>query len=342
MERPVCGQVPPRTMMSRLRLVAMVGAVLVWCGGVPQGVAEEMTARAEMVFSYRPRPAPEGQERDFEEALLRLALDRTVATDGPYRLEAAPGRATTLRTVQDLRRRAYPGQVVIQTATADLMRDLIYIRFPTDSGLTGLRLALASAPVAEKTAEIRTLADLTRFSSVQGLGWQDVAILRGHGLPVEEISSRESMALMVARGRADLYWRGINEVARDLRQAAEANAVGLTVAPGVALFYPLPKFFFAHPEDAAHLRRLERGLMAAWTDGSFHALWRRYYAETVAAVPFEGRTVFHLTNSDAIPVQEDLRRFELPEVTALRSRGQWLTVQPLSAQQDRPGPATAD
>ena len=332
MAAPVRARSP--VLLSLVLVLPVVVALAGLCLLLPQAWA----GQAEMVFSYRPRPVPEGQERDFEEALMRLALDHTVAAEGPYRMEAAPDRVTTPRIVQDLRRRAYPGQIVVQTATAALMQDLLYIPFPTDSGITGLRLALSTGVVADMTTEVRTVADLSRFSSVQGLGWPDVGILRDHGLPVEEISSRESMALMVARGRADLYWRGINEVSRDIAKAAETNATGLTVAPGVALFYPLPKFFFAHPADAAHLRRLERGLTAAWADGSFHALWRRYFAAAVSAVAFEGRTVFVLSNPDAGPVQDSLRRFELPEVSALRGRGRWITVQPLTAQGERTQP----
>lgn len=338
MEDTVCRQGLFRPLLSCLpgpfyafRPLSGLMAVLCLCCGLLQaGIAQ-----AEEVFFHRPRPTVGGQVEDFEEALIRLALDRTVAAEGPYRLmKGTPESATTRRAEQDLRRRVYPGQIVALTATADLMRDLIYIRFPVDSGITGLRLALTSASVAQKTVEIRTFADLSHFTSVQGLGWQDVSILRRYGLRVEEMPSRDSLARMVARGRADFYWRGINEVARDLRLATENSVTGLQVAPGIALFYPLPKLFFAHPADATHLRRLERGLMAVWADGSFHALWRRYYAETVAAVSFEGRTVFHLSNPDTVPVQEDLRRFELPEMTALRSQGRWVTVQSQCCQRD--------
>lgn len=327
---------PVRQIFLRRLLCCLLAVAGLFC------LAGSALRAEEAVFSYRSRPVPDGVTIDFEEALMRLALDHTVAAEGPYRLQPAPGRATTLRVVQDLRLRTYPGQMVIQTVTPELVRDLAYIRFPVDSGMTGLRVALASAEMAQATADVRTFADLVRFSAVQGLGWRDVGIMQAHGLPVQEISSRESMSLMVARGRADLYWRGVNEVDRDIRLARTGSGVALSVAPGVALYYPLPKFFFAHPADEPALRRLERGLLAAWRDGSFHALWREYFAAALSGVSFAGRRVFVLENPDAAPFLADLQRYELPEVQALRMQGQWIPVRPLNALAGPPGQPPPD
>ena len=101
---------------------------------------------------------------------------------------------------------------------------------------------------------------------------------------------------MVAKGRFDLFCRGINEVIDEWPEASQQPE--LVLEPAMMLYYDLPRFFYANSRDAKGLARVEEGLQLAAADGSLLALWKQYYLPSVEYVQPQKRQLFRLKNPD--------------------------------------------
>ena len=64
----------------------------------------------------------------------------------------------------------------------------------------------------------------------------------------------------------------------------------------IALYYPLPRFFFTKKSNVTAIKRVEEGLVTAYNDGSFQKLWKEYYQSSVDFVNLQKRTLFRISN----------------------------------------------
>ncbi|MFE8730059.1 hypothetical protein ACFX56_23830, partial [Aeromonas hydrophila] len=99
-----------------------------------------------------------------------------------------------------------------------------------------------------------------------GKGWLDVDILRHAGLEVMEVDGYEKLFKMVARGRFDLFCRGVSELRSE--QLTHDEVEGLKVDDALMIYYPLPRVFYTNANNREALKRVEQGLQIAWQDGS--------------------------------------------------------------------------
>ncbi|RBH45945.1 hypothetical protein C3F00_037375, partial [Pseudomonas sp. MWU13-2860] len=99
----------------------------------------------------------------------------------------------------------------------DYERRYLPVRIPIDRGLLGYRVLLIRAARQPEFAKVTTLAELRRFSIIQGEGWGDIAVLRRAGLKVETDSSYDGLFRMLDRGLGDAFSRGVTEVEREIR-----------------------------------------------------------------------------------------------------------------------------
>jgi len=85
---------------------------------------------------------------------------------------------------------------------------------------------------------------------------------------------------MVATGRFDLFARGANELLKEF--GSHKKIKDLMYDKSIALYYPLPRFFFTAKSNTRAIKRIEEGLIAAYQDGSIEKVWKKQYGPSVS------------------------------------------------------------
>ena len=272
-------------------------------------VASLCADAAPLVVTLR-QPASANDPRDtYPRAFIRLALEKTVATHGPYTIQYSP-RMNDQRALASAEASLYPGFLTVVVPSADgSSNDLIPVRFPLYLDMAGYRVCFVSPQAKTAVAKVRTLDELRRFTVAQGVGWLDVHILRANGFQVEEVTSYEAMFKMVAQSRFDLFCRSVVEVRRE----AESNAdlPDLILDKTFALVYDLPQFFYTHRSNRSLADRVTQGLEMAYADGSLQALFRTHMSESLRFADLSKRRLFRLNAPPPKGIDFDYRRYRL-------------------------------
>lgn len=241
--------------------------------------------------------------------LLKLALDETVESFGPY--ELIPG--TESKTVLDALKAmmADEGIDIVHTNT-DKTRErvLLPIRIPLDKGLIGVRLMMEYKNGKSKFQKVKDLNDLKNLTFGQGHFWPDTEILRHNSLTVKTSSEYNQLFTDLEASRIDGFPRAVFEIWDELKTHSDKN---LSVADGFYLYYPAAIYFFVR-KDAAGLKiseRVEAGLKMAIKDGKFEKLFNEAMKVFLDKAKLDERMEIKLKN----PL--------LPENTPLETKELW-------------------
>jgi hypothetical protein len=243
--------------------------------------------------------------------LLRLAMDSTFESDGPYSLEPVTAQATQKRGLFLLEEGK---KVNIGFFSLNKERELKFIpvRIPILRGILGYRVCLIRKDSLAAFSEIESLEQLKKqFKAGFGSQWADMEILRANNIPVVGTVKYDGLFKMLSGRRFDYFPRGINEAWVELSDK-KTNYSDLTVAPDIALYYPYPVYYFVnknHPEIAD---RIERGLKISLKNGSFKKLFLQYHGGIIQQADLKNRKLFMLINPT------------LPEGTPDPDTGWWL------------------
>lgn len=283
--------------MVRLHIVLFAAAIVCL-----QGCFATFSCKAEepVVFTCRVPESKNDLRYEYDTKLLKLALDSTVETDGPYELAAGPIMNYS-RAHEHLQGNTLEN-FVIKLSYEPRFEELglAFVPFPVDLGIVGYRVCFAHPEVVKKIKMVDTIDALRKFTHGQGLGWSDVKILRHNGFEVVEVPTYESLFSMVTARRFDLFCRGANELFDEYRE--HPKLVNLSYDKSVALFYPLPRFFYMNKANTQALDRINRGLQIAYQNGTLRQLWQEEYGKSVSFVKLSQRKVFKLEN----PLVRDL------------------------------------
>lgn len=241
-------------------------------------------------------PAPESSEdkRDADVAeLLQLVLDKTVASHGPYRLQ--PSAPLNEKRYRELLRHDAGISLAWLSVTAENERDFLAVRIPLRKGLLGYRVLIVRQQDLPKFARIQSVEQLKNLRMGQGIGWNDIPLLRANGFNVVVSQSYDNLFSQLANGRVDYLSRGINEAWREV-ESFRVQYPNLAVEPTLMLYYPWPKYFYLNRKNAALAQRLELGLRLAQQDGSFDRLFRRYHQPDILRAELGKRQVFCIDN----------------------------------------------
>lgn len=251
-------------------------------------------AAAPTVFTYMSPESEHDSRVTYDRELLRLALEKTRASHGDYRLQAAPPM-TLARMWISLRFNDYPNLFAMDSYHSDRdMTGIDYVRFPIHLGIVSYRICFVSPQQKNAVARVTSLAQLKKFDLGQGKGWLDVKILQQAGFRVQEVEGYEQLFKMVARGRFDLFCRGINELPQE--KLNHKGIKGLVMDENIALYYPLPRVFFTHNANRQAIQRVQAGLKAAWRDGSLQAHWLKTFKPSLTFAHLNTRRLFRLEN----------------------------------------------
>jgi hypothetical protein len=264
---------------------------------------------ADLLLTLRAPESQTDRRQAYDNAVLRLALDKTRASHGGYRLALSPPM-NKQRALLSAQQQAYPNFLTVSSPDEDrAAAGLVPVPFPLYLGATGYRVCFVSPAARAAVAASLDLQALRRFTHVQGVGWADGVILRANGFQVLEAASYEAMFRMVAVNRVDLFCRSVLEVRNEA--LAHAELKGLQLDASFALVYELPQFFYTHRDNRALVERLSLGLQKAYADGSLLALFREHLLPSLRFVDLGGRRLFRLETPPIQGLDFDYRGYLL-------------------------------
>ncbi len=273
---------------------------LLMVGRAMAGAAEPMEVVVEAPES------PADKRGLFPGMVLRAVLERTVATYGPYRLRVASSYMERERLRLELVR----GQALNVSAQATQPNwedSLLTLRIPIDLGVSSWRVSLIRADRQDLFERVESLDALRELSMGIGAAWSTRPLYQAAGFKLVVGANYENLFAMLMAGRFEHFSRGVNEAWLEYEDR-KARAPELAVERSIALYIPLPKYFFVSPAHPRLAQRIEEGLKAMVADGSLRRLVMEHHGRMIARKDFCARRAFRLVNPALHPATPLNRR----------------------------------
>lgn len=207
----------------------------------------------------------------YYQRVLKLALEKTRATDGDYQLHFSIdyfslNRATNMLVNHN------NADVMWGSVTAERQNVVQVIPYDLLRGLNNYRVLVIRPDTQQKFDHMHDLEEFKQLISGGGSNWTATNIQRLNGIKVNTAPKYESILKMLAAGRFDYISRGLHEAQIDL---ALSKTLGfeLAIESGILLKYkyPIDYSFFVNKHNVHLADRLTRGLKMAYDDGSLIA-----------------------------------------------------------------------
>jgi hypothetical protein len=268
----------------------------------------EAHANEPMVFTHRVPEAYVSSTPNYEESVLKLALDKTIAEYGPYEFKAGP-QINVSRSIQSIKANDFPNYFASLGYKEDYnaSKEISYVRFPVNLGILSYRTCFAASDNLDKISKVDSLDELRKLSMGQARGWVDTSILRQNGFNVIEIEPYTILFKMVAAHRFDLFCRGANEIKEEYERWG--NIEGLAYDKHLLIYYPMPIFFYTNSQNKTAIARVTKGLHKAYADGSLMTLWRAQHQASIDFAQLNERKIFRLENPLAKTIDFDYTKY---------------------------------
>jgi len=246
---------------------------------------------------------------DYE--LLRLALEKTIRSHGPYELRPSNVPMNQARAVEEIAAGTGTVNILARSTTVEYENILLPVRIPIDKGLISYRIFLIRADEQARYGSVETLDQLRAYSVGSFTTWADTKILRDGGFKVVTGESYEGLFRMLSVGRFDFFSRGVDEAYREYEERKNLLP-NLAVEDTLLLHFPTTRYFFVRRDTAgeALAARITQGLNQMIKDGSFDALFLKYKGPLIARAHLKTRRIFHIPNPYLSP-ETPLNRREL-------------------------------
>ena len=253
-------------------------------------------AQPVMTYVYNAPESALDVRYQYHWEILRTALEKTTPKWGPYRMVKSE-RMTERRQALELKNATGKLTVMYLSTTPEFERNLIPIHIPVDKNLGGYCVFLIRKEEQPRFANVRTLADLRKFTFGLGLGWVDVDILNAAGLKVVTGSSYDGLFEMLARKRFDIFLRAAVEVLDEYDQR-KSRLPDLRIEDNLILYYPLPMYFwFPKTAEGRRLaRRAEEGMRMMIADGTYDRIFDKYQRHKIERLRLKSRRIIKIGN----------------------------------------------
>ncbi|AWB68251.1 hypothetical protein C2869_18345 [Saccharobesus litoralis] len=231
----------------------------------------------------------------YEYQVLQLALNKTQSSYGKYQLSVTPKAVPPSRLIVEANSSRYENFIFLNSASQEAADALAYARFPALLGIIGYRVAFVSNGLKQQGYSIDSREELMRFTMLQGRGWLDGDILKDNGFTLKTGRNILGLYHMVANDRANFFPIGANQIQGAWQHFNHVE--GLAIDDKVVMYYPLPRFFFMSKQNQAIINRIERGLIAAYDDGSLQTLWQKHFKPALDFVNLKERKLFKFKNN---------------------------------------------
>ncbi len=239
----------------------------------------------------------------YEIELLMLSLDVTTDKYGPYRIQPLRDDMNVARRIEEMNSGKHSNYIRSFSYHSKLEKrgKLIFADYPVYRGILGYRTCFMPRSLRSKISNVKTEGDLLKFTYGLQKGWSDIAILKHNGFSVVESDTYNSLFKMVAANRFALFCRGANEIL--VEHHYHHHLPGFDYDRSMAIYYPLPHFFYGNKSSKKVIERIEEGLRIAHEQGKVIELWDEYFGESVTFVGLDKRQVFYFEN----PTVKDLK-----------------------------------
>lgn len=226
--------------------------------------------------------------------LLKLALTLG-AEDEVFDVEESSLADITLeRRIRMLQQGDFV-DVMALAVTAQRMNELLAIQQPIRFGMQGLRILLVTEGNLERFGQIESLEQLQKLQAGFVYGWADMQVLQANALPAHYAAKKENVYSMLSQERVDYFPRSVSEVMLNYREHVQHHP-NLKVEPSIALYYPLPVYFFVGPDNQSLAAIIEKGLIKAKQNGTMEALFLSQYGENIRQLNLDERKIVELLN----------------------------------------------
>ncbi|MES2902052.1 MAG: hypothetical protein V4723_20160 [Pseudomonadota bacterium] len=224
--------------------------------------------------------------------LLRLALEKTEAAEGPFVISSIEQPLTSPRQVAEIKKN---GIINLMWDGSDKSREaeLWPVRISLLRHLNDYRVFLIREEDADRFRQVKTLAQLRKLKAGAGVNWPSTAVLKHNEIPVVTSIAYAYLFPMLRARRFDYMPRGVYEVWHE-QQVNRSEK--LAIEETIFLHYPVPFYFFVSRENKALGQRIERGLSIALKDGSFDKLFYSIpaFQRSEAEITANKRRIFRL------------------------------------------------
>ncbi|MCK0067902.1 hypothetical protein [Kordiimonas laminariae] len=236
------------------------------------------------------------QSDPFFLELLQEALN---AADGDHTLENySLVRYNQARTLSELSHGQAPFNLYLTGHDKDREQTLLQIDIPLTKGLLGTRVLFVQPKSDAKINQITSFEDLKTFTFASGTTWPDTPILKHNGLTVVP-APNESLPIMLARQRVDIYPRSVMEWERNKEALERYFKRGeILLNTHVILKYKSDLFFYMNKSDIKHAAILQQGLERIMENGVYDRMFKKASNLQIAldAVMKHNPIVFELEN----------------------------------------------
>jgi hypothetical protein len=268
-------------------------------------------ARCDTLLIHPRAESASDSRYQYDWAVLRMAMDKTQASFGPYEIREAAEKMVPSRVEYEMQSTDGRLNIFVRSTSIDLEKNFLPVRIPVDRGLLGYRVLLVRSADLPAFAAVRNLDDLRKFRIGQGKAWSDVKILRMSGFSVVEGDSYDGLFSMLTAERFDAFSRSVGEALAEYDSQRIAHPE-IAIEPTLLLHYPLPRYFFlrrdAQGEQLA--KRIETGMEMMVQDGSLAKLFFQYKADQIKRAGLDKRTILNIPNP-LLPPETPLGRREL-------------------------------
>jgi hypothetical protein len=234
------------------------------------GIApHQIATKKPLVVNIPPLEANPEYHHFYFRKLLNLALEKTVATDGPFVIHHHPQRLSTSRFMQELKN---DGLINIIWATIDSEREenFLPIKISLLRELNDYRVLLIRKGDQAKFDKLNSEQELKALAAGSGSNWPVTQVLRNHGYKVVSAADYNALFKMLSAKRFDYYPRGLHQAWNEQKTHRNKN---LVIEKRFMLHIPAPFYFFVNKNNVALADRIARGLTSAQADGSFAELF---------------------------------------------------------------------
>ncbi|AZZ93627.1 hypothetical protein EUZ85_24050 [Hahella sp. KA22] len=242
-------------------------------------------------------PVPESEmdlRYEYPKQLLKLALEETIGTHGPYEIEDAKIRASQTRNEIFLRQ-GFNIDIIWRPENGSLDENFLPVRIPILKGALGYRVFLIRQSDQDRFHAINSLKELKTLTAGFGHDWPDVHVLKANNIPLELSSDYETLFKMLITERFDYFPRGINE-AWDEYEQRHPFLPELKVEDSILMYYPLPVYFVVNKSNKDLAQRVEIGLQKAIANGGFDRLFFSHHQSMLERANLSGRKLLILEN----------------------------------------------
>ena len=245
--------------------------------------------------------------KTFEQRVIQLALEKTQTKSNPFEMVPINVISRT-HAIAALNQNLYENFVILLSYEDALLEsgNLIYIPFPLELGALSYRICYANKDIVDEVQGIHSLQQLQQYKVGVGAGWVDAKILKHHRLQVVEGSNITSLFRMTQAGRVDLFCPSPSEYFHELRGEKTSE---LQLDNKLALYYPLPKFLFAHKNSKPLLDRIQKGIEIAYKDGSYKQLWFETQGQAIVRADLGKRNLIKLENPFISSLSDDYQQY---------------------------------